>query len=1293
MKVLKILKILYVIIFVVVIYFFSIFTMNIVLNNFKDDIRVFLSSSGINVDFEYFAITPDLKVFFKDLSISNAILSSKINDVFIHLDVRKLLFDRLPVSYVSLSNVDILLVSSNSNYTSNIGLNTYDLVRFFQRTRIEINDVNFRWNNIDFKFKELYFRVSKNYISFDFITQVKIGSRETIKLFATVLNGSSVMSISNDGSIKSLNGILAFTSNEILGVAVDDVKFNFYEDNGSIVGVALGNGYNGYVQIRNSGVEAELYIEDLLSKAYEIESFRNNIIKLKNFVPEIDTIAKSILKDTSIKIKSYSSNTFFSVVSSNLYVYYLGNYENTYLFGIYKNGNRRIVVNLDSNKLSVYVKSILFAGRDVNLSMVSRLGKVFSVEYSYLDTDVVRGKILDGLKIYSNYLLLDNSYAKVRLDLNKFEGFIVLDKAFSSQILDYLKLGNLEDLEMSLFFTNTNFVLKMFGENDDLYFGLYLNNYNLVLDNLIIKRLDTSLSGKILISGEKFEGFLTLIRGDLRDYLKVYGDTKAVFINSTKYGNIVLDPQRQLLRLSLTNLDFGNVCLNKVFGLMSYPYVNLSFDISTGVFSSKFIILGNLSNLVVTNGFLYTHTRAVEFYGNIVFDDVISGKFRIGNSGIEFNFNPSDSFLSVLGNFDKFPVSYGFLSLVSGRIKVGIDLQKSGFSSIQEFNADLSLKSEGVFNRIKLSANKMDDSISVVLFLFNYFNTFTISTYFDGSFVSSKLSFKERIGGVRRDKEILSLSGVFQDDMFKGKIKVNTQGFSGLEEKWDRMIVWSKDFLSVYGDGDGLNIYNSNKVINFSYYRNGTELYSFSGEIGDRVVGTLKGRIPLSFLLIPGFIDSIDGDVFFENVKVSFDVSTLEATGYGIISIKSVKVSFIDQTFFSEKSRVEFQGNKVIARNIYLLNGNTSVMLSSLIDLKNLSDPTLDITLHQIRGVLNQNLDLGNLKLSGASSISLNIKGRANSPIISGNMKLLKGSRVSYLIFYNEQSKDEFWGYNFAQLSEWNLTLNLSESYFESELLEGNIVDGNVLVRGSVARNNLSLTGTVTIGSGFLKYLGRYFNVDNIKMVFYGNEMDFVPFVSGTLYTFTFDNRTEENVKIIMDVSGRITSLRTSYRSEPERAQSEIAMLLGLPTQFRDTVKQGVSFFESVGIYDVLSYNIRRYTGLDVFVFRSPLLSTYFTSILEGNSFFTTRDLIKGTEIRIGKSILSSLLLEYRLVFDTLGDNNVFTNVPLHNFILGVSFYDFFLEFQYGSVVLNDDLGRKIMEFEPKVNIRYNRRF
>lgn len=1289
------LKILLIIPLLIALYIALIEVINFSLQKLKTQIPHLFSPPNINIEFKTLKLYPSLMFTVEYANISNENFNISLSKANFSFDLRKLILEEIPINFISISNVSIQLLEQTSlenQESSQTNINIYKLIQKLKNTKILAQEIKISLGDTELKINEANIKIHKdNNIIFNTKTQIKIGTKKIVRLFHSIVEATGIVKIDTNGNIDTLSSTIYLRDNEVLGTITKDIKLTLSKVNDKIEGIALSKEYYGFIEIEKARISGEVFIKNLLEEASQVEEFRN-ISKLKTMIPEINDIAEEILEETFINFEITPQDTKILVDSKNLKseIKLSPNHQKIYT-SYTPSPNKNLYIFLLEDTLEIKAKNFSFYDEKLDLNLSIKLTDHLLINKSFIKTKYITGNIFDNLRLQNNVITISNKFLYGKINLNTINGKITLEPKFTESILKSIipiKL-DLEIPKLTLNITSNHSLI--YGVNENFEINIKSISNTLEINKLILKNQEISANGKIYFIKDSAEGTISLRYKDIRDNISVFYTPKTIQITSPKYGNVRIFPKTFLILLNLNNITIGETQFRKISGFISNGNIKADCIVSLYDISANLELQGTISNLKIPKGYVYTRNKAIEVSGNIKIDSQnIEANLLLDKSQISFQ-TKDLSTLYLSGTLNNLPLTTGIVKSISGTIRAKINLSESNIINVfEESFSDLDIQTEGIFRKIKIYLVKQKNNIRLNSQIFNYFNIFFVNLTSDNqNNISGQVLSKNRLIPQSKIQSLLNISGKLYNNTFEGKIKVSIDDFSNLNENWEKNITISPEAINMYSYGNGLNLHYSKENITISYVKDRKILYEIRGTIKDnKITGEISGKIPLEFLLVPDFLERLDGKIEFENNKFTIIDNKINIYGKVYISANSLKISLINETFQIPKTPIEIQNSKISFKSLRVISTSKEIIADGIADFMILDNPILDIKLSQTKGTISLKIDLGDLKLEGdAIAPYLNIIGSISFPTIQGKIKLLKNSRVEYILFRVNQ-QNEFWGYNFAQISEWKLEMEFDNSQFISQILEGKIEKGNLEIKGSIMRNNLSLKGYANLNSGTLKYLGKNFSVDSLQLVFQGNDMDFIPFVNGTLHTFAYDNKTQDNIKIIMDVSGKLTKLKSSFRSEPERTQSEIALILGIPYEFGTTVRQGVSLVGDIGIYEFLSYNIRRYTGLDVFSLRSPIISTYLNSIVEGRYYLTTRELIKGTEILVGKQITPNLLLQYKLSLDVSGDENSLTNILLHNFILGLNIYNFLLELQYSSSIIENQV-----QFEPKVNIRYNTRF
>lgn len=1289
----RVLRTVIVLLVLVGVYLGIIYSVNLLLTLYKDKVVQFFDKDpGIRVKFDRVELTPSLVLKVDKVSISWQFLEIYLENCVLCLDLRKPILGQLPISCGYLSNVNVAVVGTlpDTNDTGYYGGDIYYLVKALRYSKFRLDRVRIVSEKVKANIREFLLSIrGDGSISYDVNTLVSLGVEETFDFLHSLVVASGFLQLDVSGRVSSFVGLFSLKENKVLGTPLKDIEVDLSFRDGVVRGLALSENYYGHIEFSPDAVKAELKIKDLSDEASQAEVLR----EIKAVLPDIEKMVKTAVRDAYLVVTSDYSGILAKLNSQSVELLYESKPNFQTLFVLYRHSGKRIVVSLTNSNLVVDAKNLTFMNLPLSVFLDVELSPYVLVRNSYVNTPFVKGTVLDNLMFREGVVSVSNRYISGQFDVRKVEGKFRVGSFAVSEILEGLELPEMGFSELDISVKGGE--VRLEGKGEEVFFSaLFLGN-SVILERFDLKRVGVEATGRVVFTDSGPKGVLNARCRGVEETFEVMGTREVITFASGKYGAIQVVPSKSLINLSLGGIRVGDVEIVKLGGSLGSNAVFLEGELSYSGIRIKSGVRGDFSK-VSAKGYIYTRTKALAFSGDVYFEGGISGFFEVEDSLLSFRLLPDEEVL-ISGYLNRLRVPIqtpiGLVTELDGNFRVKVDLkEKELIRAIDYLGVNVTARNEGIFSKVVVNAVSMENSTRVNVQLFNYFSVFHADVNISENTVGSFILAKDRISKRRSNEGRIALSGKWENDEFRGKVWADIEGFSGLSEKWERDVYISPTSIRVEGSGDGIRFFKNGSSVNLSYTRGNVVLYEFSGEVDKgSVSGKLSGRIPLGFLVIPGFIESVDAELRLNNVEVRLRDGKLEVFGNSYFSGKHIKTCLAEDVFYVPSSRIEFIGNRVVAENVRFLSGSKEVSLSGTVYFDNLDNPSIDLEIVQVRGIIDYSLDLGGgLKIRGPSSnATISIKGSAVLPEIRGSISFLRNTKIEYFLLQSAPSTSgEFWGYNFAQIANWNLRVSFVDAWLESEVLEGKVENSIVEVKGRFSQNTLSIVGYANLSSGVLKYLGKYFTVDSLQLVFEGKEMNFVPFASGSLYTYAYDSRTGESVRVIMRISGKLDSIRTSFSSEPERSQAEIALLLGLPMHFVSTLKQGVSLVETIGVYDFISYNVRRYTGLDIFTFRAPLLSAYLTSFLEGSYSFSLRDILRGTEIRVGKNILPSVLLEYRMRFDIIGGDKGYTNVALHTFLVGWSFYSFVFELQYSSTLFENK-----PEFEPRLNIRFNRSF
>ncbi|MFN4245808.1 MAG: translocation/assembly module TamB domain-containing protein, partial [Brevinematia bacterium] len=1171
---------------------------------------------GINIEFQEIHISPSLEIKIENLKISNEFFFGEIDKTILKIDIRKLILNQIPVNELYISKFNIQLKQCEIKDTNSTPFNFYTILTktrnlkiFIENTVLSLEKGIFSEENIKITIDKSSVKIENDSsITFNINTSLDVKAKEIAKILSTTANLVGTIKINEVGNIDTLFSIFSLKNIEILGVNLEDIDIKLSLNDKKITGVSISKNYYGHLEILQNLIKLEFSINNIPIQI-------KNINKIKTIIPEISDIINSLTENIKITLLSTNNNLELYLSSPKFSLMYQKKQNLEILLGEYKNKSKKLLINVNNKIARLAIKNFSLFKDLFNVYLEANLEEGITITKSYLDTKFIKGNILDNLKINRDLITIENTYLNAEIDTTFSKGLIKV----KPNILDTVakNMGLNLSLPTTLIEITPQKVL-VYGKNGELSFDIVLYENNIEINNLNIDNLSTSIKGTITISNENFLGNLVLNHNNLTERIRINGNVKRISITSKNYGSITISPEDLSTEINLNNIQIKEVKLRKIYGKIIDEMVLLDCEIEYRNLISKFRISGEVTNLSINNGYIYTENKALELSGKVrIRDGKINGVLEIENSQINFEINSLNE-VYVYSRMNRLNLPITILTKVNGFLRVKLDLMESDpLKMVQDIQADILVETESIFRKIKINISNINNSITLNSHLSNYYNTFFINGILDqnNNNITLSISTKERMNRRSKTKELIKVYGKILDESFKGKILFNITDFSGLDEKYEKDIYISRNELILSGEINGINIYKDQNVFRIYYTKNGKTIYEIVGNIDkDNIYGTISGEMGLNILKIPDFIDEIDGKIVFNSVQFSIQKGGLKTSGEAVM-YGEVKTIFSKEYFKVPRTKIKFQENNIVIRDAEFKGWQSQLLISCVIFTDKIENPTVNLEISQKQPILYSIIIDKGLKIEGEAQISLNFKGYVSNPTIQGKIKLFKNSKVEYFILQSIPSQNEDWGFNLAQLANWKLWMSFEDSYLESEIINGRIDKAEIEINGNISQKSLSVKGYANLSSGYLKYLNKYFTIDSVDIIFKGEEMDFVPFVRGQTYIYAFDNTTEENIKVIMGISGKATKLVATFSSEPERSTTEIAMLLGLSLKLQDTTKQIVSLIEDIGIYNISSYNIREYTGLDIVSIKLPILSTYLRSLIQPSYSFSSKDIIKGTEI------------------------------------------------------------------------------
>ncbi len=1283
-----------------------VFVFNSLINFRKNFTSNLLKNLGV-VEYSSAAMSPLFEFYLKDLKVSNESLNLSLYQMKFHLSPVNFIVGKNVLDNVFISNISLVILSGNSSGTNHVELKRYlsEYVSNFGNVKVFIADGSVLLGGSRLHFNKFLIQNQDGDISVDIITYLQLlplSFGEMSNFASFKVDTSLILKPHENFGVK---GIIKVKDINIYSYSVDEISLLIFGDLDLVQVFGFNEKYSTEIKISNfSQVEGKFSIEDLIGDKITIQT-REYISNLGY----VSDLIRSVLSRSDIEFFWGNGNYYLSVNSSSLNLLLSGDkagakillnsttsngtlsfyFQDSMGFGSFRNiqmmGNRidgRFVVSLSGELNSVNVYNL----------MVNRKSFIYPLrlEFKDLGNIVFRSKVLEG-----HFSLSEKPF----VDFDAKTEFLYL-------LSDALKLG-IPNVGNGSIRVNLDPLGYFYGvlDTDLVSSEIYVRNGLVRLKKMNFRFLGIDSSGNLTIdTNQNLVGVLEVKTPIEKFFTEVRISTNRVYIFSKDkllLDGIILGKSFKLNFL-VNNFNFGNFYIEKVSGFVTELTNNFSINLKAYGLSSKFDLFYNKSanKVNIYRGFAYTFDKSFSFSGFIDIASLYSeinispgSKLRLSLNGDQLDV---DLFLT---KFSLRPLSdpiYEF-SLYG---KLTLDISKTNWVDFIRY-ADIygDAKLFGFFYKASFKVTKFDDKILSKLTLHNFENIFYVN-YEDRDTTKKLDILATPVSGKKFPRAYGGVSLTNSEGGWSGKLKVNISEFSGLNENWERNIfLSSQGIISISGFGDGVNAYISPKdSIHFSYFRNSVELYRIQGNY-DREAYKLKvlGRIPLNFLLIPGLISRFDGYLEPDNFTVIVYDSPFRIAFSGKVNLvaKALNFEIFRNTFKYVKGSIAGNQSVLSSSDITLSDGENEIRLVAKVDFTHrIDNPYIDLLVEVLKGNLFFNIDTGDFSAFARAVGKVRIYGRADSPIITGNIRSFENSQFTFntmrQISPNNLSNDL--PPSFIQLMKWDrFVIHIEKGLnFYSEFIRGYSSDpSEIILNGSIFDKTLALYGTVTLGRGELRYFGKFFEIESIKLEFKGKSFDFVPRVYGKLYAYVYDNVNLERVKIFMDVDGDATKLNPVFYSDPYRTQTEISLLLGINTDTSGLTKESIELVESLGVYDIISYNIRKFSGLDIFNVRSSFVSYYIFSFMDNRRITSLQDMLSGTTLSIGKYILPSLLVEYTLSFETFGDNTSQSSVLLHNFGIGWSIYNLDLGFSYSSYISEN---KQIM-FEPKFNVKYIKRF
>ncbi|MCK5266559.1 MAG: translocation/assembly module TamB domain-containing protein, partial [Spirochaetes bacterium] len=299
------------------------------------------------------------------------------------------------------------------------------------------------------------------------------------------------------------------------------------------------------------------------------------------------------------------------------------------------------------------------------------------------------------------------------------------------------------------------------------------------------------------------------------------------------------------------------------------------------------------------------------------------------------------------------------------------------------------------------------------------------------------------------------------------------------------------------------------------------------------------------------------------------------------------------------------------------------------------------------------NINDRELKSDGFMMADVFIKGNPKSPSLEGRIAI-RNNEFSYFE-YPSKSKNV----SFVKKIRWNVEVTAMKGvkYIHSEEIMGisAVVKPQswIRLRNRILDRNFMVQGRIDILRGVLEYINNDFMIKQpTYLVFKKTSRGFKPWLV-FISELKMKDENREDITIFLSYAGSLSDkFKFHYTSDPSRPEKEILALLGVERKTDDIAdRSGTSdsfFIKSTEIlsllgFKIVSKRIRKFTGLDVFSIRTPLVWNWFEQqsmdLLDPKRQLS---LLRDTSFSLGKYLTPHVFVEYTLTLkenaDVLGD-------------------------------------------------------
>ncbi len=516
-------------------------------------------------------------------------------------------------------------------------------------------------------------------------------------------------------------------------------------------------------------------------------------------------------------------------------------------------------------------------------------------------------------------------------------------------------------------------------------------------------------------------------------------------------------------------------------------------------------------------------------------------------------------------------------------------------------------------------------------------------------------------------------------------------------------IVVDYPFVLFYSDLNGLNghinLSKDKKDWKIDFINNDIEVFTKGSLSSDKINMNLSYNISLFFAnkflpfkITSGFSKgniSVQGTLNNPDINGNIEVKNLSGTiNYSKTQITNFNTSLI------------LTNSYVFLDNVVLPTKTGDFFINGFVNISDIFTPYFELRVKPVdkKSFINISYLENGASISGKLSFNeLEFNGNKNRINLKGDLRFDNFSvslpLTSFIVDSDEVST------NFKNLPEninLNLLINLGNNVKFSTPLNQFVFKRNsiIYINGDLASMNLKVKGNVGIERGDFTYLAKNFSIKEGTITF--ND-DYIPYVNMVLW-YRYRDVDKENVDIYLTFEGKATKIiMKDFYSIPERPKNELAMILGIGVDTKDSVtniatsdylKSGVGLAENVFFFSPLSLEIKRRIGLDLFSFRSTIFKNYVESGFGRNTNTDFRDYISGSGIVVGKYIFPMLFMEYELYFEK-DPYSAYGLLPLHSLGIELDLPYFDIGWRYQPY----NFTGKDTKYEQLLELKFMRKF